>query len=260
VLWNLNEVLILVGLIAIFWVATEIGFRIGARFRKNANEADKSHVDALQGALLGLLALLLGFSFAMSMARYDARKALVLKEANTIGTNYLRTDFLPPDLGAQARKVLRAYVDSRLEFVSAKNDPAKLKRAFDSGAVMQAQLWSIAGKAAALDPRSVPTGLFAASLNDVIDVSEERRTAFENHVPSAVLALLIIVSCGALAYMGAGSGMVGRRHLPSTITFAVISAMVLVIILDMDRPRQGLIQVSQQSMLRLQESIAGVNQ
>jgi hypothetical protein len=260
VLWNLNEVLILVCLIAIFWVATEIGFRIGGRFRKGADETDKSHVDALQSALLGLLALLLGFSFAMSMARYDARKALVLKEANAIGTTYLRTDFLPADLGTQARKVLRTYVDSRLEFVAAKNDQAKLERALASGAGMQTQLWSIAGRAAALDPRSVPVGLFAASLNDVIDVSEERRTAFENHVPEAVLALLIFVSCGALAFIGCGSGLVGRRHLPSTISFAVISALVLVVILDMDRPRRGLIQVSQNSMLRLQASIAGANQ
>jgi hypothetical protein len=254
-LFTLNEVLLFIGLVAIYWVASEIGFRIGLKARAHANDSDRSHVGSLQAALLGLLALLLGFSFAMAVSRYDMRKSLVLKEANAIGTTYLRTEFLPVDQGKEARRLLRAYVDSRLVYVSTKTDQANLEKIYSAAAALQAKLWTIAVAAAAQDPRSVPAGLFIASLNDVIDVGEERRTALDNHVPGAILALLIAVSCAALGFIGCGSGMAGRKQRVPTITFTIMSALVLITILDMDRPRRGLIQVSQGSMLRLQASL-----
>jgi hypothetical protein len=254
-LFELNEILVFLGLIVFSWIAIEIGFRLGLRRRARSDDTERSHIGSLQGALLGLLALLLGFSFAMSVGRYDARKSLVLKEANAIGTTYLRTRFLPPEQGVEARKLLRAYVDSRLAYVDARVDDKLLQRAFATAADLQGRLWTIATNATTQDPRSVPAGLFAASLNEVIDVSEERVTAFYNHVPEPVLALLIAVSCGALGYIGYGSGLAGRRRLLSTILFSVLSVMVLLIVLDIDRPREGLIQVSQGAMLRLQESL-----
>jgi hypothetical protein len=254
-LFEFNEVVVCLGLIACAWVAVEIGFRLGIRRRAVSDESDRSHIGSLQGALLGLLALLLGFSFAMAVGRYDARRALVLKEANAIGTTYLRTDFLPAEQGNEARKLLRAYVDSRLEFVHVRLDDKLLKKTFASAASLQDQLWSIATAATTQDPRSVPAGLFVATLNDMIDVSEERVAAFYNHVPQPIIALLVAVSCGALGLIGYGGGLVGRRRLPSTILFSVLSVLVLIIVLDIDRPRQGLIQVSQGSMLRLQESL-----
>jgi hypothetical protein len=255
-LFKLNEILVFLGLVAIYWVANEIGHRIGLRARSHADASDRTHVGSLQNALLGLLALLLGFSFAMAVSRYDLRKSLVLKEANAIGTNYLRTEFLPADQGKKARELLRAYLDSRLEYSSTRTHEENLEKIASTAANLQAQLWSIAAAAGAQDPRSVPAGLFIASLNDVIDVSEERLTTKENHVPGAVLALLIAVSCGALGFMGCGSGLAGRKQRVPTITFIIMSALVLIVILDMDRPRHGLIQVSQGSMLRLQASLA----
>jgi uncharacterized membrane protein YtjA (UPF0391 family) len=254
-IWKANELLVFLALVATYWVATEIGHRLGLRIRARCDESDKTHVGSLQAALLGMLALLLGFSFAMAVSRYELRKSLVLKEANAIGTTYLRTDFLPVDQGQEARRLLRAYVDSRLEFVESGLDAAALERTHATASSLQAQLWSITGVAAAQDAKSVPTGLLIASLNDVIDVSEERRAAFDNHVPEAVLALIVAVSCGALGFIGCSSGMAGRKQRVPTITFTILSALILLVILDMDRPRNGLIQVSQDSMLRLQASL-----
>ncbi|MEO8308709.1 MAG: hypothetical protein ABI616_11795 [Pseudomonadota bacterium] len=102
----MNEYLLLVILVAIYWGATELGFRL-ARWRgATVDEAGKSHVSSLQGALLGLLALLLGFSFSMAISRYDTRRSLVLEEANAIGTTYLRAGFLPSEQGNEARRLL----------------------------------------------------------------------------------------------------------------------------------------------------------
>jgi hypothetical protein len=255
--WEMNELLLFLVLVVIYWAATEVGYRLGIRRHATCTDADRSHASSLQSALLGLLALLLGFSFAMAVARFDARKALVLQEANAIGTTYLRAGFLAPEQAVQARKLLRTYVDSRLEFVAAKEDMLDVHKAFATAGALQEQLWSIANAAVAQDPRSVPAGLFVQTLNDVIDVSEARRTAFTNHVPGAVLALLVAVSCGAMGFIGFGCGLGGRRGQLSTTTFTVLSALVLVIILDIDRPRHGLITVNQGSMLRLKASLAG---
>jgi hypothetical protein len=255
--FEMNEILVFCLLIAFSWLAIEIGYRLGLARRASSDDIERSHIGSLQGALLGLLALLLGFSFAMSVARFDARRALVLKEANAIGTAYLRTSFLPEEQGREARKLLRTYVDSRLGYVNAKTNDELLTRAFATAASLQAQLWTIATNATTQDPRSVPAGLFAASLNDVIDVSEERVTAFYSNVPEPILGLLVVVSCGAMGFVGYGCGLAGRRRLTSTIVFSLLSVLVLLIVLDVDRPREGLIQVSQGSMLRLQESIRG---
>ncbi len=254
-IWRTSEIVILLVLVVVYWMAAETGNRLGT-WRRAADDHDKSHVGALQGALLGLLALLMGFSFAMAVSRYDLRKSLVLKEANAIGTTYLRTDFLPGAQRQEARRLLRAYVDSRLEFVNAKIDEQLVARAYAKGEDLQDKVWSIASAAANQDPHSVATGLLIASLNEMIDTGEARRTAIDNHVPEAVLGLLVVVSCGAVGFIGYSCGLAGRRRRPSTITYIVLSTLVLLTIMDLDRPRHGLIQVSQASMLRLQASLA----
>ena len=73
----------------------------------------------------------------------------------------------------------------------------------------------------------------------MIDIGEARRGAIDNHVPEPVLALLVVVSCGALGFIGFGSGLANRRRLPSTITYIVLSTLVLLIIMDLDRPQAG---------------------
>lgn len=255
--FEMNEILVFVLLIAFSWLAIDLGYRLGLRHRASSDDTERTHIGSLQGALLGLLALLLGFSFAMSVTRYDARRSLVLKEANAIGTAYLRTNFLPEEQGNEARKLLRTYVDSRLGYVNAKSNDDLLTRAFATAASLHAQLWTIATNAANQDPRSVSAGLFAASLNDVIDVSEERVTAFYSNVPEPILGLLVVVSCGAMGFIGYGCGLAGRRRLSSTVLFSCLCVLVLLVVLDVDRPREGMIQVSQGSMLRLQESLRG---
>jgi hypothetical protein len=128
-------------------------------------------------------------------------------------------------------------------------------RAYAKGADLQDKIWSIASAAANQDPHSVAGGLLITTLNEMIDTGEARRGAIDNHVPEAVLGLLVVVSCGAMGFIGYGSGLANRRRLPSTITYIILSTLVLLIIMDIDRPRRGLVQVSQASMLRLQASL-----
>ncbi len=69
-------------------------------------------------ATLTLLALLIGFSFSMAINRYDQRKIYEEDEANAreLGTEYLRTDLLPPVAATNVRTLLITYLDQRILF------------------------------------------------------------------------------------------------------------------------------------------------
>lgn len=250
-----GELALVLAALATFLVVIEISFRLGHRHQATAEASLKSHVSALQAALLGLLALLLGFAFAMAVSRFDTRKALVLEESNAIGTTYLRARLLPEPQRQELKKLLHAYVDARLAFYDAGTDRARLGAANTAAAQLSERLWSLAVGLADKDPRSVPLGLFVQSLNDVIDLHEKRLQALDNHVPEAVLYLLYGVASVALGFIGYGCGLDGQRRAVSTALVSILIALVLMVIIDIDRPRRGLIKVSQDSMIRLKQSI-----
>ena len=128
-IWTINEFLLLVLAFVILLIVLEVGFRLGRRGFDGADEDALDHVGMLQGSVLGLLALLLGFSFAMAVERFDLRKALVVDEANAIGTTALRAQYLPAPHNTQAMQLLREYVSVRLEFYSAGQDESRLAQA-----------------------------------------------------------------------------------------------------------------------------------
>jgi hypothetical protein len=237
-----------------FFAVIEVGFRIGRRSHDPRDGAMVEHVNTLQTAVLGLLALLLSFTFAMAIERYDTRKVLVLEEANSIGTTYLRAQFLDESSASRARQHLRDYVDARLEFYYARNDAAKLSAAIDRSRSIEEALWATAAEATQSTKSPVYVSLFIQSLNDIIDNDERRRAALENHVPEPVVWLLFLVGAFGLGLIGYGCGVNRKRRPVSTALFAVLIAGVLVVILDIDQPRSGLIQVIQASLERLKEA------
>lgn len=246
---------IFVSLAVLLTAATEIGFRIGRRARPDVGGASGTEVTTVQAAVLGLLALLLGFTFSMAVTRYDMRKQLVLEEANSIGTTYLRAKLLPSPHSTEAGDLLRRYVDTRLEFYAAGLNPARLHQASQETERLQGMLWSHAVAAGKIDRRAVTTGLFTSSLNDLIDNHARRLAALENQVPSSVFVLLYVAAIASMALTGYGLGIGGQRNLLSTATATILIASVVFLIADLDRPRRGLIKVSQQSMIRLQQSL-----
>ena len=182
-LYNTNEWLIAFVMLALLLLATEVGFRIGYRTRVGVDEGAKSQVGTISGAIIGLLALLLGFTFAMALSRFDLRKQLVLEESNAIGTTYLRSRLLPEPVRTEVNGLLRSYVDSRLDFYRAGQDDERLREALERTKRLQGQLWAQVAAAVEKDDRETTTGYFITSLNDVIDLHSSRLTAMENHVP-----------------------------------------------------------------------------
>jgi hypothetical protein len=126
-LTNINEFVLFFVAVGAFFVAIEAGFRLGLRHRPSSDDGAREHVYALQAALLGLLALLLGFNFAMASSRFDARKALMQDEVNTIGTAWLRAQLLPQPQRDEISGLLRGYVSARIDFMRAGTDEDRLE-------------------------------------------------------------------------------------------------------------------------------------
>jgi len=246
---------LLLGFVALVAVlaATELGFRLGLRHQPDADEPTKAHFAALQVALLGLLALIVAFTFSIAVARFDARKELVIEESNAIGTTYLRARLLVEPQQKEVVGLLREYVDEQLAFYAAGIEPARLEAANAKIASLQERLWMVAIALSEQDPRSLPTGLFVQSLNGMIDLHAKRIKALENRLPDAVIYLVLIVAVVTIGLVGYGRGLAGRRNFVSDAILAGLVVIVFAIILDLDRPRRGLITVSQSSMERLQE-------
>jgi hypothetical protein len=252
---NLSLPTLLLCSLALFLMALEAGYRLGQRRQDKTDDPDKSHTSALQGATLGLLALLLGFTFAMAVSRFDNRKTVILDQANAIGTAELRSRLLGSPHVEKAAPLFRDYVETWLQYRAAGTDSATVEAADKRASDLENQLWNIARDVTAADPHSQPASLFTSALNDMIDMHEKRNRSLKDRVPDAVIWLLFAVSALALGQVAYSCGLNGRRRQVANVTFAFVIALVLVIILDIDRPRRGWVQVSQESMIRLQQSL-----
>jgi hypothetical protein len=246
-----NEWLIFIIGSVIFFLTTEVGFRVGTIRRSSADESTKSQIITFQGAVLGLLGLLLAFTISMALTRIEERKEMVVEESNAIGTAYLRAQLLPEPEKTEISGLLRQYVDLRLEGARQGN----LQNVIKKSEKLHDLLWLQAVAVGKKVPQPFPTGLFAQSLNEVIDIHSKRLRAIMDHVPGSILFLLFSVAIFAMGAMGYGCGLGNGHYFISRLAMAVIIAMVMLVIIDLDQPQRGLIRVSQQSMISLRDSI-----
>lgn len=247
----------------VLFVSTEVGFRYG-RHRAhsdgphNATLASTS-VSTIEAALLGLLALLLGFAFAMAMNRYDARKQVVLDEASDVRTAFLRSALLPAPYREETRRLLLAYVDSRIAGARLETGLRERQAAHAASRRLQRDLWTVTVAAVRTDPNEVTTGYFSSSLTDVISDYNRRLTAIANHVPSVILLLLLAVAIIALFVTGASAGLRGVRLAILRLALSVLVAQILTVIIDLDRPGEGLIRVSVTNLIELRAELPAID-
>jgi hypothetical protein len=230
--------------IVAFLVAMKLGHLLGARVRARLGEVATPDLGATLGGLLGLLGLMLAFTFGMAGERFDRRKTLVVEEANAIGTAWLRVDLIPAPQQAQARSVLRAYTQARLDVAQVSSRDEAIARSER----LQAEMWSVASAAAASSP--TPTvALFVAAVNEVIDMHGRRvAAALRNPIPPTIFATLYAVAILVLGITGYARGLTGDRSAMANLVLALVLAAVFALILDLDRPYEGLLTVSQQAM------------
>jgi hypothetical protein len=240
----------LVGLAAI-WIAIEIGYRLGERFVGRGS----GNVATLESAVLGLLALMIAFTFAMALTRFEARRDAILNEANAIGTTALRARLLPEPHRSEVLKLLREYVTIRVDVTRRMPSRSELTAAVDQSNQLQEALWQQTKAIAAKNTDVVPTGLFIQTLNEMIDNQAKRLAVLRNRVPDTVMLALFAVATIAGAFAGYASGLDERRSRMPVYLMGLLIAGVILLIVDLDRPGVGFIDVSQQPMIDTAASI-----
>jgi len=178
-----------------------------------------------------------------AVSRFEARKQLVLEEANAIGTSFLRTALLPAPEGSEIASLLRQYINVRVQYGTEGNDVARLDSLHAQAVRLQNEFWTRAVAYGQKDPNPV---------NQAIDLESARRMALQNHVPKSVIFVNGIVGLLSAMLVGYAFGLYGRRQIFSMSVLALAITLVLAVIIDLDRPRSGFIRVSQQPMLDLQ--------
>ena len=253
-MYNVNSLIVVSTLLVTILLAYEICFRIGRFYQLKTDQEIKSQTSTILAGILGLLALLLGFTFNMALQRFDNRSHAVINEANAIGTAMLRTQLLPKPYDSLTYVLLQDYVDLRLKISTTdltRNDERKsINEETDN---LQNKIWEISIKAAEIDPKPVTTGYFISSLNDVIDARGERNAILQRHVPEVILFLLFLVFIINGALMGYSGGLGLKRAYIPTIMLTVLIVLVVFIIIDLDRPKRGLIKVKQDSLIELKK-------
>lgn len=241
------------GTVLLFAFIVEVGFRVGRRLKRRVDPEQKSQAGTVLAALLALLGFLLAISFGIAADRFAERKALVLEEANAISTAFLRTSFLPEPHRAQTRDLLRDYTVERVRPLEGW-DPQELEQVLSHAEDSHRELWAQADEVAAQHPRSVPVGLFIDSLNEVIDLHEERVTVgLRYRIPPSLLWTLYLVSILSMLTLGLHFGLSGTRSVVSTVALVVAFSAVLLLIIDLDAPQQRLFVIGQDPLVDTQQ-------
>ena len=240
-------------LLALFWGANVVGYRWGERDRDQHGDPAKNQVGTIEAALLGLLGLLLGFTYSMASSRYEARKSLVGEEVNAIRTAATRAQLLPPEHAVRAEGLIRAYLDARIE--AGQSADRDRDRVDAKARQLQQTLWDVVSADLANPQRPEMTSLFVEALNAMADSKTRRDGALADHVPVSVLTLVFLASPVVFGMVGYSFGLAERRGGLATGLLALLIGLVVMVVLDLDRPRRGLVRVSQQTMIRLRDGL-----
>jgi hypothetical protein len=253
--FTLGAMLLAVGLFAAMLAFLEVGHRIGTRRLEQDGDAARAGIGVVEGAVFALLGLLVAFTFSSAASRFDERRKLIVEEANAIGTAYLRIDLLPISVRGDLRERFRNYLDARLGIYRALPDIDKAQHELASANSIQQQIWSQAVAEASVSQSA--TMLLLPALNEMFDSATRRINSARLHSPAVLFGMLF--SFALLGAMLAGHAMAGaksRRWLHS-VAFAFALAGAVYVILDMEFPRLGLIQIDafDQALIDLRQSM-----
>lgn len=246
---NLPFLVFALSLIAL-WLSVRTGVRL--RDRRGLEEDIREDFGVILAATLTLLGLIIGFSFSMAISRYDQRKNYEEAEANAIGTEYLRTEFLPAADASRIKALLRDYIDQRVLFYRTR-DGRRLSKVNADTARIQAELWSAVRVPALAQPTPL-SALAVSGMNDVLNSQGYTQAAWWNRIPAPAWGLMGAIAVCSNLLVGYGSHPTKRRRILFLVLPLVVSISFL-LIADIDSPRGGLIHVSPQNLLSLSQTL-----
>lgn len=242
-------------------LSLEVGRRLGLLRRRRDPEGAEKGIGAVEGAVFGLLALLVAFTFSGAASRFENRRHLIGEEANDIGTAYLRIDLLPPDAQPEMRDLFRRYLDARIEAYRQARDvrdaadaAARLARSTE----LHGEIWGKAVAACRMpDAPGSAAMLLLPALNAMFDITTTRGVATQNHPPMVIFAMLLGLCLLGGTLAGYGMSASKSRHVLHMIVFAAMLSLTVYVILDLEYPRVGFIRIDKadQVMVDLRASM-----
>jgi hypothetical protein len=224
------------------------------RYLREHHESLREPFGVLQGALLGVVALILAFGLTLAVGRYEDRRAATVDEANAIGTTYLRAQLIAEPARTRSLDLIRRYTDLAIQVSKEVPGSSGMRRTTAAEGLLQRQLWSLAGQSIAAAPVASAPRLYVDSLNDTFDAQLSRLSALNNRVPGAVLVLEVFGAAAALGLLGLHISLLGRGIVP-LVAAALLVTLLLLVTLDLDRPTRGLIKVPDTSLVSTRASM-----
>ena len=240
----LSSIMLALGLGAGMAASMEAGYRLGIRKRKQDPETPIEGNGAVDSTVFAILGLILAFTFTGALSRLDNRRELIAKEANAIGTAYLRLDLLPAEAQTQLRPIYRDYLSQRIDLARSVEQTAVAQALFQSTLDLQDQIWQISTQAVLIEGNTALTNLVVGATNDLIDVTSERLQAYRMHPPAVVYYLMYVLALAASLLIGFNMSGQSKRSYFHAIVFCSIISATIYITLELEDPRRGLMQIS----------------
>jgi hypothetical protein len=235
----------------------EIGHRLGHARRRRSEDEKETRVGAVAGAILGLCAFMLAFTFGIASGRYDTRQELVRDEEVAIRTAWNRADFLPATNRAEAKSLLRDYVNDHLAFSQTYSaDADETQQFFADAQRILDRLWEMAVANARLDMNSDVAALYIDSLNELNAAHAKQVAVGRRRIPLQIRIALLLITALAMMAVGYQTGIAGSKRSMAGPILAVAFAIVTVLIASLDRPESRVIAVTHQPLIDLQAMMA----
>ena len=234
-------------------LSLKIGNIAGRHRRKKLGDEKEGPVGSVVGAMLGLLAFIMAFTFGMTAERFQTRKSLLLDEVNAIATAYLRTDILTEPERSVVKELMREYVDIRANIST---DPIELKKAIERSEEIQKKIWAHVMSFAETHRDSDTTALIVESMNEVFDLHTSRVTVgLSYRIPWVIWLMLYLISIITMVSVGFQFGLSGVDDIQINILLTICFSLVILLIADLDTRTKGLLKVSQKPMVELQQKL-----
>jgi hypothetical protein len=229
------------GLLLGIMIALEIGRRLGVKHAQTDGATEGT--GPLEAAIFGLLGLLIAFTFSGAVSRFDDRRHLIVEEANDIGTAYLRVDLLPSESQPAIREKFKQYVDSRLETYRKIPDMEAANTELKRSQQLQNDIWTMSAAASQNSQNTMAGMLLMPALNAMIDITTTRTMSAQMHPPMPIFVMLVVMALASAVLAGFGMARAKSRNWLHRAAFALILALTVYVILDMEYPRLGFIRV-----------------
>jgi hypothetical protein len=240
--------------LAVIGAATAAG-HVSGHYMREHSETLREPFGVLQGALLGVVGLILAFGLTLAVGRYQDRRAATVAEANAIGTTYLRAQLIAEPARTPSLDPLRQYTSLALRVSEEVPGSAGMRRTTAAEDVLQRRLWRLGGQALTAAPVASAPRLYVDSLNATIDQQAARLSSLNNRVPGAVLGLEVLGAAVALGLLALHISILGRGLVPM-LSAAVLMTLLLLVTFDLDRPTRGLIKVPSTPLQDVRASMA----